>query len=278
MFATETIALRELIKSIKHQQTIKKMKQILTTLALTILVLTSVLAQHGGRAGSLIEKGKRFYKEKNYTVAKQYFDLALELEPENLMVLIQQALIACKGENDSTNAKKYIDLAIEVKPDHPYCHTISADINNHFKNYKKAIEDCNRALELNPSLKEAYGNRSIAYWYLGHKEQAYIDLDRVIELTGGTDAKAYHNKAIYNKDDRKYQEALQYFNKAIALDGSYSFAYYNRAKLFVMMNSAGKACQDFQVALDLGLSSGQQKMASKFIKQMNCLIADQSKL
>ena len=250
------------------------MKQTLTTLALMVLVLTSVLAQQGGRAHSLIEKGKGFYKEKNYTVAKQYFDLALELEPENPTVLIQQALIACKGENDSMNAKKYIDLAIQARPDHPYCHTIRADINNHFKNYEKAVEDCNRALELNTSLKEAYGNRSIAYWYLGYKEQAYMDLDKVIELTGGEDAKAYHNKAIYYKDDNKYQEALEYFNKAIQLDRSYSFAYYNRAKLFVMMNSTGKACQDFQAALDLGLSHGQQKVANKFIKEMNCLITD----
>lgn len=250
------------------------MKQTLTTLALTILVLTGVLAQQGGRAGSLIEKGKAFYKDKNYTVAKQYFDLALELEPENPTVLIQQALIAYKGQNDSINAKKYITLAIEAKPNHPYCHTISADINNHFKNYEKAVEDCNQALELNPSLKEAYGNRSIAYWFLGFKEQAYMDLDKVIELTGGSDAKAYHNKAIYYKDDNKYQEALEYFNKAIELDGNYSFAYYNRAKLFVMMNSTGKACQDFQIALDLGLSFTQRKVADKFIKEMNCLIRD----
>ena len=115
------------------------MKRTLTTLTLTILVLTSVIAQHGGRAKSLIEKGKVFYQEKNYTVAKQYFDLALELEPENPTVLIQQALIACKGSNDSTNAVKYINLAIQSKPDHPYCHTISADINNHFKIMKEPL-------------------------------------------------------------------------------------------------------------------------------------------
>ena len=250
------------------------MKQVITTLVLTILILTSAIGQHGGRAKSLIEKGKAFYKEKNYVVAKQYFDLALELEPENPTVLIQKALIACKGENDSIDAKKYIDLAIQAKPDHPYCHTISANINNHFKNYEKAIDDCNRALELNPSLKDAYGNRSVAYWYLGHKEQAYMDLDRVIELTGGTDAKAYHNKAIYYKDDNKHQEALEYYNKAIELDASYSFAYYNRAKLFIIMNSKGKACQDLQSALELGLSPAQQKVANEFIEKMNCLITD----
>jgi len=250
------------------------MKQILITLTLTTLIFTTVIGQQGGRAASLIEKGKGFYQEKNYAVAKQYFDLALELEPENPTVLIQQALIAYKADSDSVNAKKYIELAIAAKPDHPYCYTISADINNYFQNYKKAIDDCNQALELDPTLKEAYGNRSIAYWYLGIKEQAYSDLDRVIELTGGSDAKAYHNKAVYLKNDKKYQEALEYYNKSIQLDGGYSFAYYNRAKLFVMMNSKGKACQDFQMALQLGLNYSQQKVANKFIKEMNCLITD----
>lgn len=250
------------------------MKRVITILTLTTIVITSAMAQHGGRAQSLIEKGKEFYKEKNYAVAKQYFDLALELEPENPTVLIQQALIACKGENDSINAKKYIDLAIEAKPNHPYSHTIRADINNYFKNYEEAIEDCNRALELNHSLKEAYGNRSIAYWYLGYKEQAYMDLDKVIELTGGTDAKAYHNKAIYYKDDNKYNEALEYYNKAIELDANYSFAHYNRAKLLILMNNREKACQDLQTALELGLSHAQQKEANSFIVKMNCLITD----
>ena len=81
-------------------------------------------------------------------------------------------------------------------------------------------------------------------------------------------------KVLHLKNDKKYQEALQAYNKAIELDGNYSFAYYNRAKLFVMMNSKGKACQDFQTALELGLSYAQAKVANKFVAEMNCLITD----
>jgi tetratricopeptide (TPR) repeat protein len=249
------------------------MKQIITIFTLTILVFGSAMAQYGGRAKSLIEKGKSYYKEKNYVVAKQYFDLAIELEPDNPLVLAQKALVSYKEGSDSTNAIDFIDKAIALDSKNPYYYTIRADINNHFENYEAAIEDCNKALELNTSLEEAYGNRSIAYWYLKHKEQAHIDLDKVISLTGGTDAKAYHNKAIYYKDDRDYPKALEYFNLAIQLDANYSFAYYNRAKLYVMMTYMDKACSDFQKAIELGLSDQQEKVANQFLVKMQCLIS-----
>lgn len=247
------------------------MKQITTTLLLAGLLFTTLSAQQGGRTQQLIDEAKKYYQMKNYVVAQQYVDLALELDPNNTSSLAQKALILYKSANDST-ALEYIQQAIDLKADHPYYYSIKADICNHFKKYNAAIDACNQALELNPNLKEAYGNRSVAYWYLGFSGQAHLDLDKVVQLSNGTDAKAYHNKAVFFKDEKKYQEALTYYNKAIELQPDYAFAYYNRGKLYLLLNDQATACSDFLTAVELGLSLDKEGMANKFIEQNNCLI------
>lgn len=49
--------------------------------------------------------------------------------------------------------------------------------------YEAALTDFNHALELNPKLAEAYGNRGLAYKAMGQVEKAIADFERVLELT-----------------------------------------------------------------------------------------------
>ena len=49
-------------------------------------------------------------------------------------------------------------------------------------NYRQAIEDLNRAIEIKPDYAEAYNNRGIAYKGLGNYNQAIKDFDRAIEI------------------------------------------------------------------------------------------------
>ena len=62
-------------------------------------------------------------------------------------------------------------------------------------NFRQAIEDCDKAIELNPKLAEAYFNRALAYGNLGNHRQAIKDYDRAIELNPGYEA-AHRNRAI----------------------------------------------------------------------------------
>ena len=60
-------------------------------------------------------------------------------------------------------------------------------------NYKQAIEDYNRAIEIKPDYADAYYNRGIAYNGLGNYRQAIEDYNRAIEIKPGY-AKAYINR------------------------------------------------------------------------------------
>ena len=48
--------------------------------------------------------------------------------------------------------------------------------------YDKAISDCTKAIEINPSLEEAYSNRGLAYLLLGQSQPGCHDLQKACEL------------------------------------------------------------------------------------------------
>ena len=56
------------------------------------------------------------------------------------------------------------------------------------KDYKGAIQDFNKAIELNPDLAEAYYNRGIAKIKSGQKDDGCLDFSKAGELGS---AKAY---------------------------------------------------------------------------------------
>jgi len=60
--------------------------------------------------------------------------------------------------------------------------------------YKKAIEDCDAAIELSPNLARAYVNRGRALRHLGQYEKALVDLNKAISLDDSLGS-AYFNRA-----------------------------------------------------------------------------------
>ena len=53
---------------------------------------------------------------------------------------------------------------------------------SNYGDYEDAIEDCNKAIELNPEIAEAYNNRAIAKMNLDELQSALQDINKAIEL------------------------------------------------------------------------------------------------
>ncbi len=58
----------------------------------------------------------------------------------------------------------------------------SGNAKNELQNYKGAIEDYNKAIELNPKLASAYLGRGLAKILLGQKDDGCLDLSKAGEL------------------------------------------------------------------------------------------------
>ncbi|WPY00121.1 SecA-like and tetratricopeptide repeat-containing domain protein (plasmid) [Candidatus Megaera polyxenophila] len=145
--------------------------------------------------------------------------------------------IAIKLDNQGKydDAIRYYDAAISVKNEAAY-HSNKAGAYNSLKQYNKAIDSANRALELDLHHSYAKDKKTYALNQIGNSlyneekyEEAIKKYDEAIFIKPG-EAAYYNNKgnALYKL--QKYQESIPFYEKAIELNSS-DTSYFNNKVL-----------------------------------------------
>jgi tetratricopeptide (TPR) repeat protein len=120
-------------------------------------------------------------------------------------------------ENRYGESIKNLDEALRLQPGNAMWHDLRGLAYSHSGQHKRAIEDYNRAIELNPSAPAGfYNNRGWALNETGQPERAIGDLDR-----------------------------------AIAMEPAYQTAYENRALAWFRLKEYGRAIADYTAAMDV---------------------------
>ena len=117
-------------------------------------------------------------------------------------------------------------------------------------NHRQAIEDSNKAIELNPKYAEAYNTRAVAYGSLGNHRQAIEDYNKAIELNPKY-AMAYNNRAVAYGSLGNHRQATEDYNKAIELNPKYPMAYNNRGNAYERLGDHRQAIEDYNKAIEL---------------------------
>jgi tetratricopeptide (TPR) repeat protein len=78
--------------------------------------------------------------------------------------------------------------------------------------------------------------------------EAYEDRDSSRVNLNQIFARFYNFKGTMHTDEGKFKEAIEYFNKAIALDPHYSAAFFNRATVKADIGFFDEAKNDFKKA------------------------------
>ncbi len=120
----------------------------------------------------------------------------------------------------------------------------------YYKDFQRAIEICNRTIELKPDFPEAYNSRGTAYGRLGDPERALADCTRAIDLKPGF-AEAYTNRASAHTARRDYDQAIADCTKAIELKPDYAEAYANRGAAYGSSRRPDQAIADCTKAIEL---------------------------
>jgi len=96
--------------------------------------------------------------------------------------------------------------------------------------YDEAIEEYNKAIELDPNLAEAYQNRAYAYNYKGQYDLTITDCNKAIELDPNM-AEAYFNRGGAYIGKGQVDLGIADYTKAIELDPEDQRAYANRVSV-----------------------------------------------
>jgi len=179
----------------------------------------------GVNAEILMNEGINFGIIGEYSISISYFELAEKI-----------------GENNKIKEKVREKLVAAYN---------NWGVAHHeLKQHEKAINDYNKAIELNPNLAEAYYNRGSAYRELKQYEKAITNYNKAIELNPSL-ADAYSNCGVTHCELKQYEKAIENFNRAIELNPEDSRAYNNRGVAYYVLNQQEKAIKDCNTAIEL---------------------------
>jgi len=121
----------------------------------------------------------------------------------------------------------------------------------HRGNYGRAVEDFDRAIEINPDDDKAYFDRGYAYNGMGNYMRSVEDFSRAIEINSGS-AQFYNDRGVSYMALGDEIHALEDFNRAVEIDPQHAQAYFNRGCLYQSSGKYRQAIDDYDKAIETG--------------------------
>jgi tetratricopeptide (TPR) repeat protein len=152
-----------------------------------------------------------------------------------------------------TDALKNLDIAIQLSPDYDLAYAIRGFIHGELGNNNLALEDINKAIDLNPNVPIYYFFRAEYSSRMGKDPTS--DMDKWLSLSHN-DAQIQLGKALEFLSQNNLQEALNALNFVIQLDPGHEFAYFMRAGVRQSLRDCEGALKDIQMVAKLTKESG----------------------
>lgn len=114
--------------------------------------------------------------------------------------------------------------------------------------YDRAVQDYDQPIRLDPTNAAAFDNRGIDYGRKGEYDRAIQDFDQAIRLDPRF-AAAFDNRGVAYGGKGQYNRTIQDFDEAIRLDPGYAIAYHNRGNFYDGLRQYNRAIRDFDEAI-----------------------------
>lgn len=111
------------------------------------------------------------------------------------------------------------------------------------EDFRGAILDFNKAIEIKPFYPEAYMHRALAYLQLNENQKAMADYDKAIALDPNNDG-IYNNRGIAKKSMKDYDGAMADFNKALKINPKSVNSLINRSLIKQIKDDKAGAVKD----------------------------------
>ena len=160
-------------------------------------------------------------------------------------------MISLRGKNDSNLKARNYEYFFNRAQD-----------NFELADYKEAILDYNKALELSPTeICLVYSMRGNAKRNLGDFDGAISDQNKALDFDP-LYADGYFNRGIAKFKKGDFDGAIQDYSQVLKINPKDSDAFFNRANVKKEIGDMQGACEDWKKAADLGDDD-----AKKFLKE-----------
>ena len=195
-------------------------------------------------AGTLLDRGILFASRGEYEIAIMDFTEAIKLEPSLISAYMLRgraleasvSFVTGTGKNFSS-----IDTVFVVGQSIP---------TERLEVFKRAMEDYNQVIRLDPKNDKAYKNRGGIYVAMGDYDRAIVDLNQSIRLNPDNYG-AYISRGSANDGKGNYDSAINDFNQAIRIKPDNPMAYTNRGTEYSAKGDYDRAIADYNQAIRL---------------------------
>ncbi len=190
----------------------------------------------------------QFHNEGKLQEAAALYEEVLQTIPNHADSLHLSGLILYR-HRQYDKAIERIEKAIQISPNTPMYYSNLSAVFYESRRYEDVITCCKKALEMNPAVTDAYGNMGLALKQLGRFEEAISCYDKTLQANPNH-PESWFNKAIALQVLGKTQDALQCYDKAIAIKPAYPEAHFNQGNAFLALNRNEEALACYNKALE----------------------------
>ncbi len=219
------------------------------------------------KAKDLFEEGLKYHELGKIDEAIEYYNKALELNPEFDEAYFHRG-VAYTNKREYQTAKRDFEKVIELDSNRQrkeearkllsvlenledaqsYCNRGLVYQNKGEHNL--AMKDFNKAIELNPEFIDAYYSRGMNYCFTNEYDLAILDFNKTIELSP-ENTNAYFMRGFAYLNKTEYDLAIKDYSKVIELNPEFTDAYYSRGLAYNKKGEYDLAIKDNSKAIEL---------------------------
>ncbi len=135
-----------------------------------------------------------------------------------------------------------------------------------YKNYKAAIADYSKVIELQPTHDKAFFYRGGAHDAMGFIDDALKDYEKSVAIDE-KQSEVYNSMGVCYAKKGRLDIAMSYFEKATIFNPSYGKAYANKGNVYDMKRDLKNACKNWEKAIKLGYTGNKRRFEAKCKKK-----------
>lgn len=176
-------------------------------------------------------------------------DLILHVNPRLVQVLMARARAYIMA-GDFRMALPDLDRALDLNPNESGAYMMRGIANRELARIDEAIRDFNRALLLGPKSARLHYLRADAYESTGWYDRAIKGYNRALELAPAM-VKAYKGRGYSHLQFENLDEAIEDFSMVLSIEPDCAISYNSRGVAYSKKGDFDRALQDLQRALSL---------------------------
>ncbi len=218
-------------------------------------------------ASQWLERGNQLWRLRRYSEAIQAFDEVIKQQPKFIHLAYYGKGLALGWSEKYPKAIAAFEQAVKYKPDFVAAWKYKSIVHQNLDQLDQALVAINKAIQLQPKNSALSLMRAIFLTSLKRYTEAEVAIDEVIELTPVSTH--YILKGNIYKEQKKWELALAYYNKVIALNPDFVGAYSKRGDVYKEQKKWELALADYNkvIALNPNLADAYDTRGNFYTEQ-----------